>query len=126
MRIGRTLPPAAAPVGWRDVGAGLAGLIAANRSSNRVASEIREALGVDRVFLLSSGTAALTLTLRAMQSLSRDRRNVVIPAFTCFSVPAAVLQAGLMPIVCDIDSETFDFDYAQLATLVDQHTLCVV
>jgi perosamine synthetase len=126
MRIGRTLPPAAAPVGWRDVGAGLAGLIAGTRSSDRLVSEIREELGVERVFLLSSGKAALTLTLRAMQSLSRERRHVVIPAFTCFSVPAAVLQAGLVPIVCDIDSETFDFDYAQLATLVDQHTLCVV
>ena len=126
MRIGRTLPPTAAPVGCHEVLAGAAGLIAGNRSFDRLAAEIRAELGVDRVFLVSSGKAALTLTLSAIASLSPARRNVVIPAFTCFSVPAAVLQAGLQPVVCDVDVETFDFDYAQLASLLDEHMLCVV
>src|SRR5438045_4127987 len=126
MRIGRTLPPAAAPVGWRHVCGGFAALLAGDDSIERLASEIRTEFGVDRVFLMSSGKAGLTLALSAIASLSPNRRNVVIPAFTCFSVPAAVLQAGLRPVVCDIDTETFDFDYTELARVIDQNTLCVV
>ena len=65
------------------------------------------------VFLVSSGSAALTLALMALKSLARER-EVVIPAYTCFSVPAAVLQAGLRPVLCDIDPSTFDFDHSHL------------
>jgi perosamine synthetase len=50
----------------------------------------------------------------------------VIPAYTCFSVPAAVLKAGLRPVLCDIDPATFDFDHAQLARTLGADTLCVI
>ena len=126
MRIGRTLPPSAAPLGWRDICHGVAGLFAGAQVTDALAAEIRREFGVDCVFFLASGKAALRLTLSAISSLSPRKRNVVIPAFTCFSVPAAVLQAGLRPVVCDIDANTFDFDYEQLARVIDENTLCVV
>src|SRR5687767_9164577 len=102
MRIGRTLPPAAAPFSWRDLGYGAAALFTPRRSVQRLEEEIRAHFAVRDVFLVSSGTAALTLTLMALKSLS-PRTEVVIPAYTCFSVPAAVLKAGLRPVPCDID-----------------------
>jgi dTDP-4-amino-4,6-dideoxygalactose transaminase len=61
----------------------------------------------------------LTLALRALRQLS-PRRSVVIPAFTCFSVPAAVVRAGLDVVGCDIEPGTLDFDYQQLATVLDR------
>src|SRR5262249_22012510 len=54
------------------------------------------------------------------------RRDVVIAAYTCFSMPAAVLKAGLRPVLCDIDPATFDFDHAQLSRTLTTDTLCVV
>ena len=65
------------------------------------------------------------VTLRALKSLS-PRREVVMPAFTCFSVAAAVVQAGLRPVLCDVDGTTFDFDGARLAEAVTDRTLCVI
>jgi perosamine synthetase len=121
----RTLPPAAAPVGWSELWRGLAGLIEPQRRLRAIEAEIRLHFGVEHVFLVSSGTAALTLTLLALKSAS-SRRDVIIPAYTCFSIPAAVLKAGLRPVLCDVNPRTFDFDHGQLEETLSADTLCVV
>ena len=77
------------------------------------------------VFLVSSGKTALVLILRGL-SLLRDRKKVVIPAYTCYSVPAAIVKSGLEIILCDVDPDTLDFDYPQLERLADDKTLCIV
>jgi perosamine synthetase len=125
MRIGRTVPPAAAPLNWTDLWHGVAGVVFPERSLRALEQEIRRHFGVRHVFLVSSGTAALTLALKALRSLS-GRTEVVIPAYTCFSVPAAVARAGLQPVLCDIDPSTFDFDHALLERTLGADTLCVL
>jgi dTDP-4-amino-4,6-dideoxygalactose transaminase len=125
MRVGRTIPPAAAPLGLTDLWHGLAGAMHPDRSVSALEDGIRREFHVRHVFTVSSGKAALLLTLRALKAGS-SRRDVVIPAYTCFSVPAAVLAAGLRPVLCDIDASTFDFDHAQLARTLNRDTLCVV
>ena len=125
MRIGRTIPPAAAPLDWRDLCSGIAGFFSGARAIQALEDEIRREFGVAHVFLVSSGKAAVTIAIEALQSLS-PRREVVIPAYTCFSVPAAVLKAGARPVICDIDARTFDFDAADLGAAVGDRTLCVI
>jgi perosamine synthetase len=125
MRIGRTVPPAAAPLGWADLWHGIPGALRPGQSIRNLEDEIRQEFRVRHVFAVSSGKAALALTLMALKSRS-SRRDVVIPAYTCFSVPAAVLKAGLRPVLCDIDPSTLDFDHAQLARTLTGDTLCVV
>jgi perosamine synthetase len=125
MKIGRTVPPAAAPLGWGDLWNGVAGIFSPERSMHGLEEEIRRHFGVGHAYLVSSGTAALAVTLMALKSLSRGT-EVVIPAYTCFSVPAAVLKAGLRPVLCDINPSTFDFDHAQLERALTADTLCVV
>jgi perosamine synthetase len=61
MRIGRTLPPSAAPLAWADLWHGAAGVLFPERSLSALEAEIRREFGVRHVFLVSSGTAALTL-----------------------------------------------------------------
>jgi perosamine synthetase len=131
MRIGRTLPPAAAPLKWADLWHGLRGLCSAKSSIQAIEDQIREDFGVSHAFLVSSGTAALTITLMALKARAsaagRSQRNdVVIPAYTCFSVPAAVVKAGLQPVLCDVDPTSFDFDHDQLERTLNDRTLCVV
>jgi perosamine synthetase len=88
-------------------------------------AELREYFGAKHVFLVSSGTAALTVILLALRRLS-DRREVLLPAYTCFSVPAAVEKAGLTVTLADVDPETFDFDYGSLGKSIGPDTLGVV
>ncbi len=125
MKVGRTVPPAAAPLSWPDLWHGLMAACSPDRALRAREQEIRQAFDVTDVFLLCSGTAALTLTLLALKSLS-PRTEVVIPAYTCFSVPAAVLKAGLRPRLCDVSPTTFDFDQSMLEQTLGANTLCVV
>jgi dTDP-4-amino-4,6-dideoxygalactose transaminase len=125
MRIGRTLPPAAAPLGVPDLWRGLRGLVSPAPAIRKLHDELRQQFHARHVFLVSSGTAALTVTLRALAE-SSPRTRVVVPGYTCFTVPGAVVHAGLRPVPCDIDASTFDFDYTRLAEAIDSDTLCVV
>jgi dTDP-4-amino-4,6-dideoxygalactose transaminase len=125
MRIGRTLPPAAARLTAVDAWHGIRSAFDGDRAIRALEEDFRQQFGVGHVFSLSSGTAALLVTLTALKSLS-SRREVVMPAFTCYSVAAAVVHAGLTPVLCDVDAETFDFDEGQLARLVRDRTLCVI
>jgi len=125
VKIKRTIPPAAAPLEWRDLWYGLAGIFGGGKSIRRVEDEIKEYFGVRHVFLVSSGKAALALILLGLKDLS-SKREVVIPAYTCYSVPSSVLRAGLKPSLCDIDRERFDFDAEGLKRAVTDDTLCVV
>jgi dTDP-4-amino-4,6-dideoxygalactose transaminase len=125
MIVQRTLPPTAAPLSLRDVIRGLLGVFWAKCHLNSREAELRRHFGVKHVFLVSSGKAALTLILTALGSLSL-RRRVLIPAYTCFSVPSAIVKAGFEISLCDIDPTTLDFDFQSLEQSLDQDTLCVV
>ena len=125
VKVGRTLPPAAAPLGLADLWHGITGSLRPERARIAREAEIRREFGVRDVFLVSSGSAALALALETLKSMS-PRTDVIIPAYTCFSVPAAILKAGLRPVPCDINSSTFDFDHGLLREALSPQTLCVI
>ena len=125
MKVRRTLPPAAAPLYLSDLWCGLIGLFLANRSIKQFEEEVKAYFGVKYVFPVSSGKGALALILEALKTLS-SRKEVVIPAYTCFSVPSAVNRAGLRISLCDLDPTTFDFDLRLLEKTITEETLCVV
>ena len=125
MRVQRTLPPSAAPIEWRDLVEGLVGLVRPRVTRDRLQAEFRAHFGVRHVWFVSSGKAALTLILRALHGLS-PRRQVVVPGYTCFSVPSAVVRAGLSVRLCDVDPETFNFDGRHLEEVADSDVLCVL
>ncbi len=124
MKILRTIPPAASPVSFRDILRGLCGLLD-RRAIGAFERELRTEFGAEHVFLVSSGRAALALILSGLRSLS-GRKKVILPAYTCYSVPSAVVKAGLDIVLCDVDPDTLDFDYEFLERILDRDTLCVV
>ena len=123
LNIARTIPPAAAPVPARDLFRGLTGLWESDYLG-KLEDEIREYFGAEFVFLVSSGKAALVLILKGLSSL-RPRKKVLIPAYTCYSVPSAIVKSGLEIALCDVDPDTLDFDYTRLERVADDATLCV-
>lgn len=125
VRQWRKLPPAGASVAPVDLIHGIGGLWGGQAYKGKVEAEMKAALGVQEIFFVSSGKAALTLILNALKSRS-PRREVVIPAYTCYSVPSAVIKADLDLVLCDVDPSTFDFKADQLEQLVTEKTLCVV
>ncbi len=125
MKVQRTLAPSAAPINWRDLVHGLVGLLRPQTTMRRLEAEFREYFGVKHVWFVSSGKAALSLILHALHSLS-GRQKVVVPGYTCFSVPSAVVRARLSVMLCDVDPKSFDLDHAQLTQMADSTVLCVL
>jgi hypothetical protein len=87
---------------------------------------VRDYFGVKHVFLVSSGKECLFLILQALKSISPGKEKALIPAYTCFSVPSAIIKAGLRVSLCDIDRSSLDFDDTCFEGAVDDDTLCVI
>ena len=75
--------------------------------------------------LTCSGTAALVIALTTLARRS-DRREVVVPAYTCPLVAMAIRHCGLVVRLCDTRRHHFEMDPVALAAAVGQHTLAVV
>ena len=110
MRIGRTLPPAASPIGWTYLLAGLVRLLRGQREVERFTNGLTAYFDKRHCFLVSSGKAALTLILLALKEQYPKRNEVIIPAYTCYSVPSAIVRAGLKIKPCDLAEKGFDFE----------------
>lgn len=80
---------------------------------------------INNVFLVSQGRAALTLILRELAADDK-RRKVVIPSYTCYTVPAAVVRAGLQIYPIDINTRTLDFDHKCLEEIDSSKVLAIV
>lgn len=80
-------------------------------------------LGFRKVFLYNSGTAALYAVLKA---LNIEKKEVIIPAYTCGSVVEAVLLAGGEPVLVDVDLQTFNLSLTELEKAVNHNTKVVI
>jgi perosamine synthetase len=115
----RLVAPAGAPLPVRTV------LRALPPAGARAEDAVRQHLDVRHAAFLSSGRAALTVLLQALRGDSR-RREVVVPAYTCFSVPSAVVRAGCTIRLCDVDPKTLDLDGNALVRLDLTRALAIV
>ena len=83
-------------------------------------------LKVKHIFGTSSGRTALWLALKSLHRLHPGRDVVAVPAYTCFSVPAAIIRAGLKIYPVEINPKTLDFDPEQLAVVPEDKLLCII
>jgi len=112
---------------FQTICSGVAGMLNGPPEVERFRTELQVWSGVEECFLVSSGKAALTLALEALKELQPGRDEVLIPAYTCYSVPSAIIRAGLRVKVCDIDPETLDFDVRWLeGKLANPRLLAVI
>jgi len=127
MRLGRTLPPAAAPIYFSNILSGIRAGFRGEAVVQGFIEELKEFFQMEHCLLVSSGKAALLLILEALKELHPERDEVLIPALNCFSVPSAIVRAGLKVTLCDMDRETLDFDYEHLrCKLGSPRLLCVI
>jgi len=72
---------------------------------------------------VSSGTAALEISLRVAGVAGRD---VIVPANTFYATAAAVVRAGARPVFADIDPATFALAPATVDAALTRDTAAVV
>jgi len=106
------------------------GIMQGETARRKFEAELRAEFGCRHCFLTSSGKAAFTMILRALKERFPERIEVIVPSFTCYSVPSAIVRAGLHITIWDVCPDTLDFDYKRLpSSLQGGRTgvpLCVV
>ncbi len=67
-------------------------------------AELADYLGVRHVIGVANGTDAITIALRALGVESGA--EVVVPSFTFYASAEAIVNAGAIPVFCDVDPDT--------------------
>ncbi len=73
-------------------------------------------LGSPECVAVSSGSAALTLAIHALGIPAGSK--AVLPGFTFIATLNAVVQAGLTPVFCEVEPDTWTLDPAHLRELL--------
>lgn len=81
-------------------------------------------LGVPRAIGVANGTDALVIALRALGLEPGD--EVLVPGFTFFATAEAVALLGGVPLLCDIDPETYNLDPRDAAARVTPKTVGIL
>jgi perosamine synthetase len=119
-----SLPPAGTKMRLSELFSDLVkGLIAPDRDcfKNAIANYTKS----KNIFFVSQGRVALTLILKVLAADSA-RKRVIIPSYTCYTVPAAIVHAGLQVLPVDIDPCTLDFDHERLEEIDTSKVLAIV
>ena len=130
LRRPRVLPPAGGIIANRDVLYSLRDSLTRN-AMDRDPKEVLcryliEEVGVKYWIVTNSGRSALTMALMALHRLHPGRDEVIIPAYTSYSVPAAVVRAGLRVRLCDIEVDSLGMSPKELPRVLTSRTLCVL
>ena len=83
-------------------------------------------VGAQYAVAVSSCTAALQLTVEALDLSSRSGAQVIMPALTFASDALAVMDAGLRPVFADVDEDTLCLDWANALARVNDRTRAVM
>jgi dTDP-4-amino-4,6-dideoxygalactose transaminase len=123
----RYVAPAGAPIGLADL-ARWARLAASSADvETMLRRDICSRFGVRHCFLTNTGRAGQTLLLRAMRRLAPSARDeVVVPSYTCYSVAASVVKAGLRPRIVDISPDTLGYEPHEIARTDFSRVLAII
>ncbi|MEU4406209.1 DegT/DnrJ/EryC1/StrS family aminotransferase [Streptosporangium sp. NPDC023963] len=86
--------------------------------------EVRDALGVEDAFAVSSCTAALHLAFLAAGIGDGD--EVITPSLTFCAAPNALLQVGARPVFVDVERATFNIDPQAAEAAITDRTKAIV
>jgi hypothetical protein len=86
--------------------------------------EVAGYLGARFAVGCASGTDALLLPLRGLQL--HPGAEVIVPSFTFFATAGAVANAGLRPVFCDVDPQTFNVTAETLEAVWTERTAAVI
>lgn len=122
----RFVPPAGAPLEFAQILKAVKAAAFHRGKRDSSITHIAEKLQPCSAFGTCSGRAALSLILTVLSRLRPGRNVVALPAYTCFTVPASVIRAGLKVCPVDIDPETLDFDFRELEGVCRVDLLCIL
>lgn len=101
----------------------LRGKKSAAGSADKLKEQLAENFPNSQIELTSSGRAAITHLLKTVGIGGSD--HVIVQAFTCLAVPAAVKAAGATPVFADVD-DTFNLTAKTVEEKITTHTKAII
>ncbi len=86
-------------------------------------TDFAERLAATHAVAVASGTTALTAALAAAGIGPGDQ--VIVPAYTWVSTPAAVVAVGAVPVIAEID-DSLTIDVTDAETLINERTRAII
>ncbi|WP_100643198.1 DegT/DnrJ/EryC1/StrS family aminotransferase [Alteromonas facilis] len=83
-------------------------------------------VGGTQYTLVQSGTAALALALLVAKRHKADKNEVIIPAYGCPDLVAAIEYAGLVAVVVDVFACPYSYCEEALNSSLNENTLAIV
>jgi len=93
------------------------------KEAEKFEEEWAETIGTEYAILMSSGTGALISALVGMGIGPGDQ--VIIPAYTYIATAMAVVAAGAIPVIADVD-DTLTLDPEDTERKITKHTKCII
>lgn len=122
----KMLAPAGMPFTFADMAAAVSCVFRGSKALRDFGRDVEAFCGCRHVFFFSSGRAAMSCGLKALHALHPQRDEVLLPAYTSYSVPSAVVHAGLKVSLYDLDPQTMNPQPESLAAAITGRTLCIV
>ena len=94
-----------------------------NQECQQAEDAMRNIFGCEHAILMTSGHAALAAALVAMGIGPGD--EVIVPAYTYISTAMAVLEAGAMPVIAEVD-ETLTLCPIDTEKKITSHTKAII
>lgn len=95
----------------------------ANKETFHAEEEMKEIFGTENAIIMTSGHAALTSALVGMGIGPGDQ--VIVPAYTYIATAMAVVQAGAIPVIVEVD-ETLTISPKDIEKSITEHTKAII
>lgn len=81
-------------------------------------------LSVEHVIPCANGTDALQIALMALELQSGD--EVIVPAFTYVATAEVISLLGLVPVMAEVDQDSFNISIESIESLINEKTKAIV
>ncbi len=117
--------PVATPIKQIDIFKSILGIFNPKKSLDYFNEKLQSFLGIKKILFFGSGREAIYYCIFNLSKIS-NKKEVIIPAFICPSVPNAIRKAGLKPILCDIELGSYSIEKKSIERVLSDDTIAIL
>lgn len=88
----------------------------------RLEKALSSKLGLERLSLVTNGTIALQMAIKALDL----RGEIITTPFTWIATLSAIQWEGCTPVFCDVEEDTFNIDCTKIEDLITDKTVAIM
>lgn len=120
------VPPTACPVSLPDIFLSWRIPREGARPTENFCSVVAERVGKRYAFAFNHARTAITVLLQELHRMYPEKDEVVAPAYTCYTVAAAIARAGLVLVPVDVETTSLCYQQDALRASITPRSLAVI